>query len=66
MTGISSVGADLVRGAKSIGAEIGVGPRKAYHLLENGLLPASKESGKWIASREALRDHYARLTRGAK
>jgi hypothetical protein len=46
---------DLIWGAAAIGDEIGVNRRKAYHLLENDLLPARKVGDLWVASRRALR-----------
>ncbi|MEI9984857.1 MAG: hypothetical protein WDN69_17620 [Aliidongia sp.] len=41
---------------------LGVTPRRAVYLLETGQIPAGKEGRTWIASRQALRDHYRRLT----
>jgi hypothetical protein len=49
---------DLVWGAEAIGAEIGVGPRRAFHILQSGTVPAKKVGALWVASRAALRRHF--------
>jgi len=59
----TETGDDLVWGAANIGRTVGVGERKAFHLLQNGLLPAQKIGPQWVASRNALRDS---LTIGAE
>jgi hypothetical protein len=51
--------ADLLWGVKPIARELGLTPRQTYHQLENGHLPAFKQSGKWVATRSALRRHFA-------
>jgi hypothetical protein len=43
-----------VWGAEAIGAVINKPPRAVFHLLENGLLPAKKVGGRWVASRKKL------------
>jgi hypothetical protein len=48
-------GSDLVWGGEEIGRAINRTGRQAFHLLENGLLPAKKVGGQWCASRAALR-----------
>lgn len=50
---------DLIWGAAIIGPEIGLSARQAFHLMERGLIPSKKVGGKWCASREALRRHFA-------
>lgn len=45
---------DMLWGATAIAKAIGVNRRKAYYLLENGLLPAKKVGDSWCASRSAL------------
>jgi hypothetical protein len=35
--------------------------RKTYHLLEHRRIPAAREGGKWIGSKTALSQHYAKL-----
>jgi hypothetical protein len=45
--------------------EIDEPPRRTYYLLERGLIPAGKLGNVWIASRRALRRHYAELTTAA-
>ena len=59
-----SLANDLIRGAKAISKFIHEDERKTYYLLEKRLIPAGKEGAIWIASRRALRAHYARLTGG--
>ena len=45
----------LVWGAEQIGEVIGRPVRAAFHLLEQGLLPAKKKiGGRWVASRRKL------------
>jgi hypothetical protein len=58
----ATVGEDELRGVPSIAAFLGESERLTYYLLERHLIPAGKESASWIASRRALRSHYARLT----
>ena len=50
---------DLVWGAVAIGRVIDRKPRQTFFLLESGQLPARKCGGRWCASREALRRHFA-------
>jgi hypothetical protein len=44
----------LVWGAEQIGEVIGKPARAAFYLLEQGLLPAKKIGGRWVASRRRL------------
>jgi hypothetical protein len=53
------LGEDLIFGVQSIAAELGMTKRACYHQLENGVLPAKKYMGRWIASRRGLREHFA-------
>jgi hypothetical protein len=55
---------DRLEGAAAIAAFWGGSLRQTFHLLETGQLPAGKIGSKWIASKSALREHYAKLTRG--
>jgi hypothetical protein len=48
----------VVRGAAAIGAAIGVSPRRAYWLLERGVLPAVKEGSTWTSTLDRLRRFY--------
>jgi hypothetical protein len=59
-----SVAHDLLHGCEQIGAELGVTPRRAYYLLEKGLIPAGKIGATWVASKRKLRDHHDRVTSG--
>ena len=54
-----SLGSDLLWGARRIAEEIGVPARKAYYLLENGLIPARKIGRDWCARRSVLNQHFA-------
>jgi hypothetical protein len=47
---------DLVWGCAAIAAVIRRSERSVFHLLENGLLPAKKVGGRWVASRRKLLD----------
>ena len=58
------VAGDVLRGVKEIAAFIGVTKRRGLYLLETKRIPAGKEGRIWIASRQALREHYRRQTGG--
>jgi hypothetical protein len=55
---------DILRGVKRISAFINEDTRSTYHKLSTGSLPGGKEGNQWIASKSALREHYARITSG--
>jgi hypothetical protein len=44
-----------LRGAKAIGAFIGLNSRQTFYLLTKGEIPAKKIGGRWIATRQRLR-----------
>ena len=48
----------VVRGAPAIGKTIGATTRRAYYLLESGVLPAVKEGNIWTTTLERLRRFY--------
>jgi hypothetical protein len=54
-----TLGEDILWGARRIAEEIGVPTRKAYHLLENNLIPARKIGRDWCARRSVLNQHFA-------
>jgi hypothetical protein len=60
----SKMGADLLRGVRSIARFINEDERSTYHKLSRGYVPAGKEGSEWIASKAVLREHYAKLTAG--
>jgi hypothetical protein len=49
---------DIVWGAAAIGREIGANARKAFHLLETGVLPGKKVAGRWAASKRKLAEFF--------
>jgi hypothetical protein len=55
---------DLIWGAGAIAKALNQKPRQVYYQLERGLLPAGRQGDKWVASRRALQEHFARLTSG--
>lgn len=57
-----SIKDDRLEGCEAIGGELGLSEREARWALERGLYPARKEGGKWVASRAALRRHWAEVT----
>jgi hypothetical protein len=48
----------IVRGVAAIAKATGMSQRRAYHLLGNGMLPASKEGTTWVTTMDRLRDFY--------
>ena len=48
----------VLRGAPAIARAIGCATRRAYYLLENGLLPAVKEGQTWVTTLDSLRRFY--------
>jgi hypothetical protein len=45
---------ELVWGAEAIAGLIGSTPRKTFHMLEKGLIPAKKVGNRWVAERGKL------------
>jgi hypothetical protein len=43
-------------GARAIGAHVGLSPRKAFYLLEKGLLPGEKIGKIWTSTEDRLAD----------
>jgi hypothetical protein len=64
MPAAETIANDKLTGAVAIAEFIGEKPRRTFHLLSSGLLPAGKLGGEWIASRKALRERYSTLTSG--
>lgn len=56
-----SLADDILRGARAIGRYIGEDERAANHMCARGYIPCAKEAGQWIASKTALRQHYAKV-----
>ena len=48
----------LIWGADRIAQELGLKPRQAFYMLENGKLPARKVGGRWVAERARLRAFF--------
>ena len=40
---------DYLHGARSIAEYLGVSPRRAFYLLENKMIPATKLGATWVA-----------------
>jgi hypothetical protein len=59
-----SLGADLLVGAKAIAAFTGLPARKVYWFAETQKIPTGRLGSVLIASKKALREHFAQLTRG--
>ena len=49
---------ELLWGAEAIAKEIGVNRRKAFHLLERGMIPARKLGKHWVAECGMLRAFF--------
>jgi hypothetical protein len=49
---------DLLWGAQAIADAVGIDIRAAYHLLQNGKLPAVKTGDVWTTTRSRLRRHF--------
>jgi hypothetical protein len=62
MPAAETIADDKLTGAVAIAEFIGEKPRRTFHLLSSGLLPAGKLGGERIASRRVLRARYAALT----
>jgi hypothetical protein len=48
----------VIRGAAAIGRAIGADERRAFYLLEQGIVPGRKEGGTWISTKSALQRFY--------
>lgn len=58
-----TLGDDLLWGREAIARFIGKSVRQTTYLLETGRIPGGKVGAQWCASRAALRQHFASLTR---
>lgn len=53
-------GNEIIRGAKAIGAVIGLSERKTFHLLETGQLKGARIIGRrWCITRQNLMANFA-------
>jgi hypothetical protein len=48
----------IIRGVADIAAFLCMPPRRAYHLLQTGQLPAVKEGQIWVTTLDLLRGYY--------
>jgi hypothetical protein len=55
----SDLASDRLRGCAAIAAFLGEDERRVFTLLQAGAIPAKKELGLWVASKNRLRAHYA-------
>ena len=60
-----SLADDLLRGAKKIGAFIGLPIRETFYGLQEGHIPATKEGRTWVSSKSRLRKHYTEFSADA-
>jgi excisionase family DNA binding protein len=60
----SPLGEDLLYGAAAIAEYLRISRRKVFYLLEQGRIPAGKLGREYVASRAALRTHFANLAHG--
>jgi hypothetical protein len=60
--GDGSLADDLVRGVKPIAEFLGESERRTSYLLERAYVPAGTVGSAWVASKKALRAHFARVT----
>jgi hypothetical protein len=61
----NSLADDLLRGVKSIAEFIGESERKTFYLCERGYIPHGKLGTHLVASKTALRRHFAQITGAA-
>jgi hypothetical protein len=57
-----SLSDDLVWGIKGIAEELGLKPRQAFHLIENGRIPCGKIGDRVVGSRTKLRQAFEAIT----
>lgn len=48
---------DFLWGAKAIATDLGITTRRAFYLLEQGMIPATKIGSLWVAGRSKIRAH---------
>jgi hypothetical protein len=56
---------DILRGLRAIGYEIGLNVSQTRYGIEHGHVAATKNGGRWEASRSQLRREYRRRTQSA-
>jgi hypothetical protein len=49
---------NLLWGAEAIARELGVTNRQAFHMLEQGHIPARKVGGRWCSDQDKLHAHF--------
>jgi hypothetical protein len=60
----TALGDDVLYGANAIADFLGIPRRKAFYLLEQRRIPSGKLGREHVASRSALRAHFAKLAQG--
>jgi hypothetical protein len=53
-----SLAGDLLYGADAIASFLGLSRRQAFHFLQRGHIPATKQGSIWVASKSRLKRHY--------
>ena len=61
---MSQSGHDMMTGAAEIAEFIGSNERRAFYLLEKGLIPGFKIGERWHARKTTLNAHFAKLEAG--
>lgn len=56
---------DMIEGAEAIAEELGFPVRRAFNLLERGVIPGYKLGSRWRARRSTLRAFVEKLDGGA-
>jgi hypothetical protein len=59
-----TIAEDILRGVSAIAKFIGENEARTFRLCATQLIPVGKQGNSYVASKQALRAHYVRLTSG--